>query len=360
MLSANLREDEVLEYLQTVNIDPSDKSSICLACVNSPNNVTLAGPAHLIDILKANLDQKGIFAQKLDTGVAYHSPAMRAIAKEYASSIGPLKGSPDRNPVPMVSSVTGQVVEPEILAYPQYWVDNLVSPVRFTSALQRLKEMEMNKNQVNGLSLTDLIEIGPHAALRRPVKETLPHLRYHAWVQRSKSPLQSTLQLVGTLFCLGYPVSITAANGQEHEKHPYLVDCPPYPFDHSKRCWDESRLSRNWRLREASPGFILGRPSQDWNPLKPRWRNWLCVETIPWLGDHNVSVYLKTCAHESLTCSRPLSLPLGYCDTGIYRSNTTLGHWCACLSRNREPRHRYGSGKTSRLGKKPYHLRLQY
>lgn len=298
MLSANLREDEVPKYLETFGFGTSNEASVFLACINSPKNVTLAGPANLINAVKTDLDQKAIFAQKLNTGVAYHSPAMRVIGNDYATSIGSLKKGPTQDPITIVSSVTGQIIEPEVLATPQYWVDNLVSPVRFAKALNRLTNLTTKTNSgvprsaAEACVLTDLVEIGPHTALRRPVKETAPQLRYHAWIQRSVSPLLSTLQLVGSLFSLGYPTSIIAANGQDQGKNPYLVDCPPYPFDHSRRYWDESRISRDWRLREPSPGFLLGRRTHDWNPLKPRWRNRLCVETIPWLGEHHVSAYI--------------------------------------------------------------------
>ncbi|KAJ2998897.1 hypothetical protein NUW58_g172 [Xylaria curta] len=276
MLSANLCEDEVPKYLESLGFDS-------------------ARPADLIDVVRADLDKKGVFAQKLRTGVAYHSPAMRPIAEDYAASIGSLEGGSEPKSITMVSSVTGQVVEPDVLATPQYWVDNLLLPVQFTRALSRLTRLaeqtssSVSGNQAKPFALTDLIEIGPHAALRRPIMETVPQLRYHSWIQRSASPLQSTLELVGRLFCLGYPISITAANCQDRGRHPYLVDCPAYPFDHSRRYWDESRISKDWRLRDASPGFLLGRRTHDWNPLKPRWRNWLCAETIPWVGEHNVT-----------------------------------------------------------------------
>ncbi|KAK7920460.1 polyketide synthase PksD [Apiospora marii] len=295
MLSANLREAEVPEYLEGLGLDTSDGRSVCLACVNSPENVTLAGPVDLVDIVKKDLDKKGIFAQNLTTGVAYHSPSMQLMAEDYAASIGFITPGSGKGSAIFVSSVTGKVSGPEELATPQYWVNNLTSPVRFSHALAKLTSLTTKSCSVGTGSLTkpftitDVVEVGPHAALRRPVRDTCPQLRYHAWIQRSISPIHSTLNLVGNLFCLGYLVSVTAANHQNQRKHPYLVDCPSYPFDHTRRYWDESRMSKDWRLREASPGFLLGRRAHDWNPLRPRWRNWLCGETMPWLGEHHVT-----------------------------------------------------------------------
>lgn len=324
MLSANLSEEDALVYLEKLGLglglglglttSQETATAVHVSCLNSPGNVTLSGPAESIDILKADLDRQGMFAQKLNTGIAYHSPAMMAIAEEYAASIGPLpkpepkpksstaESSPspdsdsDDDDVIFVSSVTGQLLlEREKLATAEYWVDNLVSPVRFSKALANMMALVNTKTTTGEKSraaaITDLIEIGPHAALRRPVKEALPTAaHYHPWIQRSLSPLQTTLHLVGGLFCRGYAVSVAAANGHElGSRHPFLVDCPPYPFDHSKKYWNESRISKAWRLRDEAPGFLLGRRAPDWNALEPRWRNWLSVETIPWLNDHAVS-----------------------------------------------------------------------
>lgn len=305
MLSANLREDEIPEYLRSLKLDSPKETAVHVACVNSPYNVTLAGPEQSIDALKADLDKKGTFAQKLNTGIAYHSPVMQAIAKEYVSLMGTLEKGLGKPRVLIVSSVTGDIVEPEILAQPEYWVSNLVSPVRFRNSvdtmisLTRNKKLDFSDDQVEDFKITDVIEVGPHSALKRSIKDTVPHIRYHAWLQRTNSALHATLELVGALHCLGYSVSVTAVNQQQKQKHPYLVDCPSYPFDHSRRYWAESRISKNWRLKECFPSFLLGRRSQDWNPLKPRWRNFLCVETIPWLGDHGVSIRVTVVYHHT-------------------------------------------------------------
>ena len=293
MISTNIPEPEVPEYLGRLDLG-SWKDTVHIACVNSPTNVTLSGPLDAINLLKDDLDQRGIFAQKLNTGIAYHSPAMSAVADEYASLMGFLEPGLAKSHiglVSMISSVTGHVVSPKRLATPQYWVANMVSPVRFADAVQGLSDgAEQLLSRGPGV-ITDLIEVGPHAALRRPVKDsTSSSLRYHSVLERAKSPLETTLSLLGTLFCYRHPVSILTGNLQAEGNLPFLVDCPPYPFDHSRRYWTESRLSKDFRLRPKLPGYMLGKSNHDWNTLRPQWRNWLYTEIMPWLGDHVVSI----------------------------------------------------------------------
>ncbi|TGJ80280.1 hypothetical protein E0Z10_g8483 [Xylaria hypoxylon] len=291
MMSVNISESQVPAYLDKFGL--FDKKSVHIACINSSTNVTLSGSSEALDILKAHLDQEGIFAHKLNTGVAYHSPAMNSIADEYMERLELLEASETpRIHIPMVSSVTAQIAKFELLCTPKYWVDNLVSPVRFSDAIRCLiKDKD---------AITDIVEIGPHPALKRPIKDNLSSIfgnspepgakiRYHCSLERSKSALTAVATLVGTHFCHGHPVSVAALNRQMKGNFPALIDCPPYPFDHSRRYWNESRLSRDFRLRTHSQGHLLGRRSNDWNALHPRWRNWLCLETMPWLADHVIS-----------------------------------------------------------------------
>ncbi|KAL5338239.1 hypothetical protein BJX70DRAFT_215652 [Aspergillus crustosus] len=287
MIAINLPEDQVSEYLEKTN-KTGLSAAVCIACVNSPLNCTLSGQEWAIDAVKAQADTDGIFAQKLATGVPYHSLYLRCISEEYVLLMGNLKrGQEGRTPVSMVSSVSGQPISPSTLLSAQYWADNMLSPVQFLKAVQYVGSQR--QETVN--TLTDILEIGPHPALRRPIQDTLSYLeskiRYHYTLHRSESSTTRILDLAGELFCLGYPVCISTTN-QQHTPLPFLVDCPPYPFDRSQ-FWSESRLSRDYRLRGKASKDTLGTRVADWNPLEPRWRNFFSVESHSWIGDHKIS-----------------------------------------------------------------------
>ncbi|KAK2611358.1 hypothetical protein N8I77_004702 [Diaporthe amygdali] len=296
MISINLAEGQVSAFLESVKA-----TDVCVACINSPLNCTLSGPEASIDIVKAQADRIGNFAQKLKTGVAYHSPSMLAIADEYLSLMGNLEGAgmqdaKTKAAIPMVSSVTGKPTRPAELAKGQYWVDNMVSPVRFADAVQVVTQ-ESAKMKIGLGTITDLVEIGPHPALRRPISDTISQegnrkkqIRYASALHRSQPPIQTTLELVGQLFCYGHSVSVSAVNQHPAEDKPaFLVDCPEYPFDHSNKYWAESRISRDYRLRGTVRGETLGVRVSDWNELEPRWRNFLSIDSIPFLGHHMIS-----------------------------------------------------------------------
>lgn len=288
MMSVNIGEGDVDQYLDQLSLS----KSMSVACVNSPTNVTLSGNAAAIDKLHAHLEKENIFARKLKTGVAYHSPAMRQIAEEYHLCISSLESQEPRNAATMISSVTGLKTSASTLSQAQYWVDNLVSPVRFADALQYLA---VAAPQHDGLKkLSTFVEIGPSGALKRPVNDTLNDVSkgqaftYLPILSKFTSAIESTLETVGRLFSIGYSVSVTEANQQNADARewPFLVDTPAYPFDHSQLHWHETRLSRDWRFREAAPRSVLGTRVTDWNPLEPRWRKFLRSSEMPWIEDH--------------------------------------------------------------------------
>ena len=290
MMSVNLAEPEAETYLTKMSL----AERISVACVNSPTNVTLSGDEFTIDQLETDLKKDGVFARKLRTGVAYHSFAIHQVAAEYLSSLGHLEPRElyGGNPI-MVSSVTSQKVATISLLDPQYWVNNLESPVRFADALQYIVH---TAPKVDGLKpITNYLEIGPHGALRRPVRDTLAHAgnstaRYGSILSKQDSPSKTILQLVGQLFIYGHRVSITAANQQDGPSPAAkpVVDSPEYPFDRTQTYWHESRITRDWRLREEPSQSLLGLRMSDWNPLQPRWRKMLKVEEVPWVADHVV------------------------------------------------------------------------
>ncbi|KAI1754183.1 hypothetical protein F4782DRAFT_493555 [Xylaria castorea] len=296
MLAVNLTAPEVPEWLSRL-MPEFDENDIHIACFNSPTNITLSGSFDAINRLRLLLDQNGIFSRRINTGVAYHSPAMCAVADEYLDYLGILEAPQDVKSLQcprMISTVTGTIVTSDRLTNPRYWVDNLVSPVLFAECIQSLVEDEpLSALRAHANGISDFIEIGPQRSLQRPLTECItkksPPPRYHSILHRSKPATKATQELVGMLFCHGYPVSIVRANGQRYGKTPFLVDCPSYPFDHSRWYWAETRLNRNFRFREESPGYLLGSRALDWNPLQPRWRNRLSTETDPWLGDHVVN-----------------------------------------------------------------------
>lgn len=296
-MAVNLSQSECEVYLK--DYDPQG-ATIYIACVNSPKNVTISGDEKALDMLESKFQADDIFARKLRTRLAYHSPQMKSIYSDYLRCIQCLeKGTPPASDMVMISSVTGERVTIDELVQPTYWAENMVQRVNFSQALSRLiRKTEPQKRRKLGdherQGIFDFVEIGPHSTLERPVRQTFQatnnSLRYASVLSRLKPAHEAVLELVGILRSLGYLVAIDRIHGKPLvSQHIALPDLPSYPFNLSQEYWHESNMNKNIRLREHAPLDLLGTPAADWNPLEAKWRKFFDVEQAPWLVEHRVS-----------------------------------------------------------------------
>jgi NADPH:quinone reductase-like Zn-dependent oxidoreductase/ubiquinone/menaquinone biosynthesis C-methylase UbiE len=304
MMAVGLSQDAVKPYLSSV-VTPAGKPALNIACVNSPNNVTISGDELLLDQLKQQLDQQTIFARKLRVSVAYHSQQMNAISEEYIKLVGSIDPSTQFSKIPMISSVTTKRATEEQLTQPSYWARNMVSPVEFSAAVLAMCESsaisltrKIDKSHAFASVVDHLVEIGPHAALQGPIREILrisprgQDIGYSSVLRRGSHAIETTLSTVGELYCMGCEVDLRAVNEPNTSPRPprsLLINLPEYPFDHSQNHWFESRLSKNYRSRPYAPLELLGVRSNDWNLFDSRWRNFIRIREMPWVEQHKVN-----------------------------------------------------------------------
>ncbi|KAE8372689.1 hypothetical protein BDV26DRAFT_273649 [Aspergillus bertholletiae] len=302
MLSVNLTETDVTPYFEAIQAQ-HEHLGISVGCINAPRNVTITGDVKQIDSLKDTLDQAGIFARKLTVSVAYHSAHMQAISRDYFKAMGRLSSRQNTSSAVMVSSVTGDIVTARQIGSKEYWVQNMVSPVRFVTALTNATSLRVQKNgkiesETSRLQIDDVLELGPHSALQRPIKDTLKAASrnssagYISALVRNINAVQSVFDAAGYLYCRGHHVDIQTLN-RHSMPTPLLpaplTSLPEYPFDHSISYWRESRVSKGHRLREAPRCDFLGMRVPDWNPLEAKWRKRIKLSEDPWIEDHSIA-----------------------------------------------------------------------
>ncbi|TRX95760.1 hypothetical protein FHL15_003314 [Xylaria flabelliformis] len=304
MVAVNSSESSIGEIVAAVNREASSYG-LSIACINSPRSVTVAGEAPLVDKLTAILEEKGILSRKLRVSVAYHSRQMCYISQKYREMIGSLSTPPSSTPrVPMISSLTGNVVDFPTLLDPSYWARNMENPVQFSQAILKmctndlLQQKDLDRQQLIPV-IDHLMEIGPHSALQTPLRDILqtapwgPLIGYSSLLVRGQEATATALAAIGSLYCKGYPVNLRivneASNNSDTTARSLVDDLPEYPFDHSRGYWHESRLGRNYRLRKCGPSELIGTRSGDWNASDARWRHFLRTRDMPWLEHHIIN-----------------------------------------------------------------------
>ncbi|KAI1830558.1 hypothetical protein DTO006G1_5449 [Penicillium roqueforti] len=270
MVAVGLSPDEVALYLTP---------GVVVACHNSPHSVTLSGDKDSVDdvtkdIKTANSDT---LCRRLTVKIAYHSDQMKQIGSEYEHCISS-HIEYEQEMLPFCSSVTSNTITDPRKLDASYWRQNLESPVLFTEAIQSLP--------TSGTPV--FLEVGPHSALAAPLRQIFRTLAtkspvYIPTLFRYDEDVQSQLlRTAGQAYANGVGSNLSSLI----EPGNTLTDLPPYPWQHDRSYWSESRLSREWRHRKFPHHEILGSRVVDTTDHEPSWRNLVTLDDVPWLLDH--------------------------------------------------------------------------
>ncbi|KAK4494800.1 hypothetical protein PRZ48_014156 [Zasmidium cellare] len=261
-----------------------------VACWNSPKSCTVSGDTAAIDELHRQLKSEQIPCTKLPVDCAYHSHHMEAVREAYETALAQLPTSEAIDTIPMFSSVTGKIVEASKLTA-SYWIDNLVSPVRFTNAVQSLLHHNDGEQSHDRKAFANVfLEVGPHSALRSYLLDIFrtetkfSDLSYATMLRKKFSGEDTSLQAMGELWTKGCEINMDKVN--ELSNPNMLVDLPPYAWNHSLSFWEESYLSREYRLRSKPRKDLIGYMVP--GCIDPTWRNFLRCNENPWIREHKV------------------------------------------------------------------------
>ncbi|KAL0467730.1 polyketide synthase [Neurospora intermedia] len=202
-----------------------------IACYNSPSSLTISGDEPALAELERICEKRQLFNRRLVVDVAYHSHHMNLVAKDYP-----------RTDVQFHSSLTD--------LQPNYWVDNLTCP-------SMLAPVGKHKYGVNMLQV--LKEVGGSA----------PKIAYASVLARKRN----------ALFTRGANLDFGAVNFPKTTKPPTLLtDSPRYPWNHSTRYWQESRMTDMHKNAVGSRSDII----------EPTWRNIVRLDDLPWLRYYKI------------------------------------------------------------------------
>ena len=301
MLAVALSIESIQPFLKRLKAHVS-ATRVQIGCLNSLNSITLTGDRGQLKLVESWLKEAGHLAKMLRVNIAYHSDFMTSTKSAYFEVLKCLDWNPSTlSPLPMVSSVTGNIVTSVSVCNPAYWCENLCAQVKFQQAVTFLclnsgqKARRQLGSKPQSLSdITGLLEIGPHATLRGPILDILVEssmhtkLTYFSALNRYDKADKSILDAIGGMWALGYPVDLERINGLESSARIIRTDLPAYPFNHSHRYWFEDRASTAFRFRPHQPHELLGSWIPTSSHLEARWRAFLSSERPLWTQDHQV------------------------------------------------------------------------
>lgn len=289
MLAVGLGPQDVKLYLA---------GNVVIACINSPQSVTLSGDGPDVLAAKERLAQAGVFVRELKTGgKAYHSPHMKTVGEKYeelAAKTFCNQSNQTRPKKIFISSMYGKTLASDHKLDTSYWRANLESPVRFSQAVERLQQLE--------IPVHHLVELGPHTALEGPLRQICSLWAdaptYTGTLIRNKNAVNCLLKTAGELFVRNNDIAFEKVNeyGISSPAPATIIDLPRYAWTYSELPPEEEpRVSSEYRFRRHKRHDLLGSRVPAMGSVDRTWRNTLRLKDLPWLEDHKVrtSIYLR-------------------------------------------------------------------
>ncbi|KFQ68912.1 Phthiocerol synthesis polyketide synthase type I PpsD, partial [Phaethon lepturus] len=304
LVVGNVPVQEVAERLHPYS------GKVCIAAFNSPVSCTLSGHPDSVDAVQRDLaqafSQRNIFLHVLNVPAAYHSPSMDMILGELEESIEPL--AKQEGEIEVISTLTGVAASGKDFAQGKFWAQHTREPVAFTQAIKSAARDREN---------VVFVEISPHRALQRSIKETLGKgTRVFSSLQ-TDAEYQTLFTLVGNLFELGYNPN------WQHFYSGYQsvpVAIPRYQFDRKKlmACLDIHQQA-NQRGVSSSHPLIYGINSDNME-----FSCLLSQDTTSYLYEHKNNgvalvpgaFYVELGLASVMSSSRP-KVPLSACQMSI-------------------------------------------
>lgn len=196
---------------------------VSIAAANGATNTVISGASETVRNVLARLEREGITTQRLNVSHAFHSPLVEPMLEPFAQALQQANFRALR--LPLISNLSGQVLNAGHVMDAAYWIEQARKPVRFMAGLQTLA--------AQGIRV--FVEIGPTAALLNMGRRCLPEEAY-LWLPSMK-PGQSDWQVMlgsaGKLYVHGKEIDWKQF---DHDYRRSRVPLPTYPFER-KRHW---------------------------------------------------------------------------------------------------------------------------
>ncbi|MFI7500655.1 SDR family NAD(P)-dependent oxidoreductase, partial [Streptomyces sp. NPDC049687] len=243
-----------------------------IAAVNGPSSVVVSGDEDTIAVLEGDWQKAAVRTKRLTVSHAFHSPLMDPMLDDFRVVVTQLVFNE-----PKLAGLSPQVTDPE------YWVQHVRRPVRFTDAITAL----------NDEGVTRWLELGPDAVLTALAQQILDDTEGHVFtpsLRAGRPETETFFTALAHLHVHGTDINWTQLYTTWGGKQ---VALPTYPFEH-RHFWLEAGMGRGGAdVVSAGLGStdhpLLGAavPLVDSDGYLFTGR--LSLSTHPWLADHAVA-----------------------------------------------------------------------
>ncbi|MBD2095654.1 SDR family NAD(P)-dependent oxidoreductase [Trichocoleus sp. FACHB-591] len=253
MLAVSLSETQIKLWLN---------HDLSLAAINAPNLCVVSGTTAAIEELRDRLTAQNIDCRLLHTSHAFHSTMMEPILASFRAAVSQVKLQPPT--LRLLSNLTGTWMTAAEASSPDYWVQHLRQPVRFSGGISQLLQ------EPNCI----LLEVGPGRTLSTLIRQhqsqasgqiILSSLRHPKDAPKEiESDISFLLNVLGRLWLAGVEIDWSGFYAHEQRRR---LPLPTYPFERQRYWIDPPTKQAN--STPAAP--ILGK--------KPNVSDWFYVRS---------------------------------------------------------------------------------
>ncbi|OHW96463.1 beta-ketoacyl synthase domain-containing protein [Colletotrichum incanum] len=294
MLAAEITHQDAKELCDLEEFE----GRICIAAYNAPTSVTMSGDADALKLVEAILKEEGKFTRFLRVDKAYHSHHMSPCGDTYIKAlsdcdcaVNAASKAPDScSPVAWYSTVyKGRLLKcTDITA--EYWTANLVSPVLFSQAVERV---------VGDYNVGCGVEVGAHPALKRPTVATIhaisgTDLPYTGCMKRGQDDTEAFAEALAYLWERFASFNIPNADSfmrtvspSTRSRRSLTKVIPRYSWDHTRTHWTETRAVKAF-LAGPAPHLLLGSLLPTTTDSTFQWQSFIKPRDDKWLEGHDL------------------------------------------------------------------------
>ena len=251
------------------------RDDIVAAINSSPNSCVVSGTLVAVGDFAAKWKQAGHTVHTVKSSIAFHSPSLLQLAAPFRAALED-KLSPQSPRIPIYSTST---LDPRAtsLRDADYWVENMIKPVNFTSAVTAAARdnykvfMEVSSHPIVVHSIKEILfdTEGPDGIV-------LPSLR------RNMSSQHCVLFALGKLHCLGDSVDFKSSLQGD-----WLNEVPGTIWEHQPYSRKVSgQINRKDVTHDVTSHQLLGHRTQIFGTNSSIWETRLDPSVKPFPGNH--------------------------------------------------------------------------
>jgi acyl transferase domain-containing protein/acyl carrier protein len=272
MVAIEATESELTEWLS------ESGRELAIAAVNGPRAAVLSGAQGEVELAQAEWEEQGRKTKRLVVSHAFHSPLIDPMLEQFGQIATGLTYNEPK--IPIVSSVSGELLSAEQATDPGYWTAQAREPVRFAAAVTTLREQ----------GATALLELGPDAVLSAMAADCLAsgeeEVALISTLRKDRDEVEGLAAAAAAAYAVGIEVDWAAFFTGAR-----AVDLPTYAFQR-RRYWlsTSSGSGDAGSIGQEDPGHPLlaaaiADPEGQGLTLTGR----ISLQSHPWLADHAVA-----------------------------------------------------------------------